>query len=170
MGSCVSCQSVKSLRECGICTRAVCKSCVQIVDEEHFSFLPVVAENLRKISYCPACFDQEVAPAMAEYDRAMERARETIVYMKAQSKETRLMKRKVEAVRVQDCADYDEAILRLAFLAAQAGCNAILDVSLTSKKVRSGSYQTTTWSGTALPSNVSERQAGDRRPELKNPN
>ncbi len=51
-------------------------------------------------------------------------------------------------------ADYDQKLL--AFLASLEKCNAVIDVDLKSKKVRAGSYQTTVWSGSGMPANVSD--------------
>jgi uncharacterized protein YbjQ (UPF0145 family) len=43
----------------------------------------------------------------------------------------------------------------LAFLAAQKGYNAIIDVDISAKKVRSeGGYQSSNWRGTAVATNI----------------
>ncbi len=84
----------------------------------------------------------------------MESAKNVFVYYKAQSKETRLMKRSESPLQVNACADRDETVLRLAFLAVKLGFNAIIDVDLVSKKVRDGSYKILTWNGTAVPAIV----------------
>ena len=52
------------------------------------------------------------------------------------------------------CDDRRECILRLAFFAAELGFNAIIESEVDSKKVRKGAYQSSTWSGSALPADV----------------
>jgi hypothetical protein len=41
--------------------------------------------------------------------------------------------------------------MRLAFLAAENNFNALVDVVVTSEKVRNEGYQTTKWKGTGVP-------------------
>ncbi len=86
----------------------------------------------------------------------MAAAKEIMVFMKAQNKETRFIKRLEEPVSINECADHNEAILRLAFFAAELDYNAIIDVNIISKKVKIGNYQTTIYSGTAIPAHVRE--------------
>jgi hypothetical protein len=107
---------------------------------------------------------------MASYDETLQKARNILVYEKSQSKETRLMKRKTPPIAVQNCDDYDETVLRLAFLAAKAGFNAIIDVHVTSEKVRENSYQTTIFKGTAVPINLNPNHVARDRALWQNPN
>jgi hypothetical protein len=100
----------------------------------------------------------------------MEAAKEILVYEKSQGKETRLIKRIAKPVSVDHCADRNETILRLAFQAALAGYNGIIDVDLKSEKVRDGSYQTTRWSGTGVPTNIESRRIVRDRSIWSNPN
>lgn len=84
----------------------------------------------------------------------MELAKGIRVYEKNQGKETRLMKRVAQPVQVKNCSDRQETLLRLAFLAAKAGYNGIIDVDIKSEKVIDNSYQTTTYSGSGVPINL----------------
>jgi hypothetical protein len=143
---------------------------VQFIDEERFSFHPALARSFTHSTYCPSCYDQQVAPAAAQYDATMEAAKEILVYEKSQGKETRLIKRIAKPVSVDHCADRNETILRLAFQAALAGYNGIIDVDLKSEKVRDGSYQTTRWSGTGVPTNIESRRIVRDRSIWSNPN
>lgn len=88
----------------------------------------------------------------------MDQAKNTIVFMKAQFKETFFIKRVQDPISVVECADYDETILRLAFMAAELNLNGIVDVEITTKKVRTGNYQTSVFSGTAVPANILEER------------
>jgi hypothetical protein len=167
--NCSSC-GAKSRYPCGFCEGRVCKSCVQFVDEDRFSFQPELAEKFTHSTYCPQCYDQHIAPAAAKYDDTMEKAKDILVYEKSQGKETRLLSRTAKPVRVESCADRDETLLRLAFQAALAGYNGIIDVDIKHEKVRDGAYQTTNWSGTGIPTNIEGRRLVRDRSTWDNPN
>lgn len=141
---------------CGLCQESVCKNCAQFLDEESFSFLMKRPEALSYTTYCPSCFDQNVAPELERYNQDIERAKEIAVYDKSQSKETRNFKRYDVTYTVQECADREETLLRLAFQAVRGGFNALIEVDITSKKVRNQAYQKQIYSGTASPAKVSE--------------
>lgn len=149
--SCGSCLKPSATLECGCCKDPVCKKCANFVEADYFSFLGKIPAELSHQVYCHRCYEDKVAPEMLRYEDAMERARNFPVFFTTQSKETRLIKRKEQALTVQNCADRDETLLRLAFLAAQGGFNALIDVELTSKKIKDGTYQTQIWSGTGVP-------------------
>jgi hypothetical protein len=151
---CISCFKPKATLECGACHSTVCKYCAQFVEEETFSFLGQVPEDLAHSTYCPPCFNEKVQPKLDAYNHTMELAKEIDVYYKKQSKETRLIKRFEDPVHVQACSDRDETILRLAFFAAQRNFNSIVDVQVSSVKVKMGSYQNLSWSGTGIPAQV----------------
>ncbi|WP_413613263.1 hypothetical protein [Bdellovibrio sp. HCB-110] len=156
--SCCSCFSAKAPLECGICKSAVCKKCAQFLEEDSFSFLAKIPQDLSFNVYCPQCFDAKVAPELDSYNDTMERAKSIMVFFKDQGKESRLMSRKEPPVQVVDCADREETLLRLAFFAAKANYNGLVDAELTSKKIREGSYQTHKWSGTAIPTHIDPKK------------
>lgn len=169
--TCSNCESPKASLTCGLCAASLCKQCVEILGEDDFSFLPNPSADLKHDVYCRSCFEDKISGQLAEYNEVMDRARELRVFYKNQSKETSRIKRKALAVSIRDCADYNEAVLRLAFLAAQSGHNAVVDMDLTSKKVRDNGYQKTIWSGTALPVNLdAKRLAREELPDIGNPN
>jgi hypothetical protein len=152
--ACMSCQKLKANLTCGICHCSICKSCTQFLDQDFFSFQPNTAEELKSGTFCGDCFENKVRPEIEKYEKAMALAKDIIVYEKKQSKESRLFKRLELPVIVEQCADREETLLRLAFLAVQRGFNAIIDVDIKAEKVRTGSYQTSVFSGTAIPSYV----------------
>ncbi len=127
-------------------------------------------KELNGQAFCLNCFAEKVAPAMDAYTKTMEQAKEILVFTKSQGKETRLISRKEPAVRVDNCNDYDETILRLAFFATQAGFNAIIDVDIRSEKVKTNGYQSTRWFGTAVPANYESRHVIKDRSIWQNPN
>ncbi len=168
--SCSSCGKSKANLECGLCHEPICKACTHFLDDGQFSFLAKIPAELAHNTYCEACFNETVASALTNYEQKMEQAKEILVFEKSQAKETRLIKRDQDLVNVNDCLDYDQAVLRLAFFAVMANCNAIIDVDLKSKKVRDGSYQSSTWSGTGRPAMVQADQLVKDRSIRDNPN
>lgn len=152
--SCYVCQKPKATLKCGICEDAVCKCCAQFIEEDQFSFLPVIPKELQNSTFCGPCFDSKVAPEIENYEQSLIRAKALTVFFKADSKETRKFKRIEKPLKVRDCEDREETLMRLAFLAVHANFNAIIDVDIISEKVRSGAYQTMKYSGTAMPVSV----------------
>jgi hypothetical protein len=144
----------KSEFKCGICHSELCKACVEILEEETFSFWVDRPETLKHLSYCSSCFTMNVQDSLELYQQKIELAKTVNVFLSKQSKETRLIKRIEKPVLIENCIDYDEALLRLAFLAVNRGYNGIIDVDLRSKKVKLSGYQTTVWSGSAVPCNL----------------
>jgi len=167
---CVDCGAKKAPLSCGVCVNALCKSCAHFIEEEQFSFLAIKPEELAHTTYCQSCYTKHVEPAILGYEETMKKAREILVFEKKQGKETRLIRRIEDPVTVSDCEDYNETVLRLAFFAAQKGKNAIVDLEVKSKKVRTGSYQTSRYSGTAVPADVRDDKLIKDRSLWQNPN
>lgn len=151
---CVSCQRPKAQLRCGLCEERVCKRCVQEQAGDAFSFLSPVPPALAHLSYCPACYDREVAPARDRYDETMELARGVYFFFTTQKRHIHLIRKAPQAVKVENCPDRDETILRLAFRAAQGGYNAIIEGEVTSEKVRNEGWQTSRWRGRGVPALV----------------
>lgn len=154
IASCCVCQKSKAGLKCGLCENAVCKYCAQFVEESQFSFLPSIPAHLKHTTFCGPCFDAKIAPEIESYNEAMDRARSLTVFFTTDSKQTRNFKRIEKPFKVADCPDREETLLRLAFLAVQGNFNALIDVDIVSEKIRSGSYQTTKYSGTAMPTQI----------------
>ena len=167
---CISCQKTKALLKCGLCETDVCKYCAVILPDEGFSFLAQIPDDLKHTIYCSYCFDQKVSTHWDAYKETMEKAKNIDVYLSKQSKETRLVKRLELPVHVTNCKDHDETLLRLAFFAVQAGFNTLVDVDLTSVKVRANNYQTLVWSGVGTPANMFDRHQVKDRSIWQNPN
>lgn len=172
--SCVTCGIPKARLHCGVCQAAICKSCAVSTDEtgdySNFALMANVPQELVQPAYCPACFVEKVSPAYQRYLEILERAQNVIVYEKTQKKETRLMKRTQKPLRVESCPDRQETLMRLAFMAADAGFNGLIDVDLAYKKIRGGSYQTTEWSGSGIPALIDEGRVPRDRSIWSNPN
>jgi len=161
-GICSSCRLPKASLVCECCQASQCKSCAIKLKKDSFSFLPVIPTELTHLIYCGLCFDEKVAPALAAYNETMAKARNVNVFFKTQSEETRLLKRAEKPITVNQCEDKDETLLRLAFLAAQAHFNTLIDVVIKSEKVRMQAYQTTQWNGSGIPLYIDEARLPKR--------
>lgn len=158
---CGLCQKPKANFECSLCEKKTCKTCTEILPEGSFSFLEKIPDFLTHRYYCGQCFDEKVAPEQMNYSQMLSQARQLIVFYKNQSEETRLFGRNEKPLKVEGCADREETLLRLAFMAAQKKFNVLLSVELNSKKVRNHGYQTLSWSGFGIPSNVDRDKLKD---------
>lgn len=168
--SCCVCQKTKTTLTCGLCSQDVCKSCTVFLDDDSFAYLEKRPADLSHGAYCSSCFSMSVDPELSKYNETLERARDILVFEKSQGKETRLLSRKEAVLSIADMTDKDEAVLRLAFMSAARGFNAIIDVDLKPKKVYNGRHQHTLWSATAMPANVSDRKLVKDRSIWSNPN
>lgn len=151
---CKTCRKPKATFECGLCHECSCKSCTEFTDENTFSFLTKVSDELKHTNYCIACFNEKVRDPLNEYNDTMEKAKEIIIYSKEQSKLTRFLKRKEDPLKVENCEDEQEALLRMSFFAVQAKFNCLIDVILTTKKIVIGSHKKTMYSATGVPINI----------------
>ncbi len=149
--TCSTCGKPKAALCCELCECVICKKCAQILDEGDFSFLIKRPPELDKTTFCQQCFSEKIATHLETYQEMMERAKTVNVYMHSQGKETRLFKRTAKPIFVNKCPDEAEALLRLAFQAAQQNYDCLVDVRLTPEKIRNGSYQTTLWDATGVP-------------------
>ncbi len=168
--TCYLCQKPKATLQCGLCTEAICKSCTRFLEEETFSFFKKIPAHLSHTTYCEPCYHNNVEPEFSNYEDIIAKAKNILVFSKTQGKETRLIKRIEDPVSVIKCNDYDETILRLAFFAAESGYNAIIDVDLKSEKIRKGGYQTSEWTGTAIPAQVTDAKLIKDRSTWSDPN
>lgn len=113
-----------------------------------------VPSNLVEGWACGGCYEEKVEPEIQNYNSEERRARQMSFFNKNQSKESRLFKRIATPIQVRDCADRDEALLKLAYAAVKLNYNLIVDVELTSEKVRNAGYQTCLWHAKGIPTNA----------------
>jgi len=166
--SCCVCSQPKATTLCRECSGHACKSCTEFVDVNRFSFFAPPANKEHAGSYCLTCYQAKVAPVAEQYDSLMAQAEDVSVYFIEQSKETRLIKRTEKKLRITDCADRDETIMRLAFRAVEGGFNTLVDTDLVYEKHREGSFKIAHWSGTAMPAKLEDRSR-PRESKLKSP-
>lgn len=152
---CITCQQPKANLECISCSEGVCKTCAEFLNEGSFELLGD-ATPVPVGTYCGGCYDNKVAPELNAYNDAAARARDINIYFKGQSKESRIIRRKEKPIKIENCLDREEAILRLAFLAAKANYNVLLDVDVYAQKVKTNGYQSSIWKGMGIPSNVDQ--------------
>jgi hypothetical protein len=147
---CKTCHKPKANYACGICEEPICKTCTEFLTET-FSFLKKVPVELTHSSYCTVCFDQSVRAPLDAYNETMEAAKEIIIYSKEQSKLTRGLKRLEDPLKVENCEDEEEALMRMSFDAVKMNFNALIDVQFKTSKIIIGSHKKTMVSATAVP-------------------
>lgn len=152
--SCQSCGAKKLAFSCGRCQSNLCKPCTQDLKKDSFPLLDPVPDDLTHRKYCGRCFLEVVQPQLDTYTDLVERARGVIVFLKKKSEETRLLNRSEKTVRVTNCADESEAMLKLAMVAVRGNFNALLDVTFTSKSIRNFGYQTSRCEASGVPTNI----------------
>lgn len=155
---CISCRSPQTVTTCPLCKEPICKNCVQNLDEGAFALQSTRSAELSHREYCAFCWDQHVAPALERYDALLAQAREVYFFFNTQKKHYPLIRKAKRPVQVENCPDRDETILRLGFLAAEQGYNAIVGGEVKSKKIRNAGYQTSAWFGTGTPALVNAEQ------------
>ena len=156
--NCCVCQKPNGNLQCTKCSDPICKSCAQFSSADNFALSDAKPEELPIGTFCSSCYESEVAGALAAYNEAAERAENIFVYYKAQAKENRFIRRKEKQMKVPECDDKDLVLLRLAFIAAKAGYNCLVDVEVTSKKIGTGGYLRALWSAVGIPVNADLRR------------
>jgi hypothetical protein len=152
---CSTCLDPKATLQCKVCSTSQCKKCIQVVGDERLTYLDEKVPAIVKggAVFCNTCFEEKVAPILKEYDDIMDRAKEVFVFYEKEGKETRLIRRSEKKFKVAG-DDENDIVLKLAFLAAQAGFNAVVDIAVKGEKRRDGSYKLMTWSGSGTAAQV----------------
>lgn len=149
-----TCRSPKNRRQCESCGVDICKNCMEFLDEKTFAFLEKLPDELKHSFYCISCHDTIVAPALAEYEDNIAKAREVIFISKAYKGHLPVIRKSTSDVSVKEAVDRDEVVLRLAFQAVLQGFNSIIQAELSSEKVRNHSYQKSRWAGKGTPAEL----------------
>lgn len=167
---CSHCGKKKSPYQCGVCNDTLCKSCVQFMPDGAFQFLTFRPKEISHNWYCSVCFDQNVGTALVTYEEIAARAKGVSVFDISQGKETRFVKRLEKPIVIESGLDQHDITMRLAYMAAEKNFNSLVDVNIKATKVRDGSYQTTAYSGTGIPTNVDDRKLMKDRSLWTDPN
>jgi len=154
--ACTACKSTKKVELCGVCESPVCQKCAQYLPKHSFPLLPVRPPELHHDTYCGPCYVSKIGPIEEEYARLSVLAAKVLVFPKAKAEQTRLMDKREKPLSVEDCEDERDVLLKLAYLAAKEGFNALIYVHVAKKQVRNHAYQTSRWTGHAIPTKVDE--------------
>ena len=128
------------------------------LEEGSFSFMKQVPTQLQGTTFCNPCYITQIEPALENYNQQIAAAKNFQVYFKNQSKESRLVSRKEPPIKIL-CDDKDETLVRLAFLAQEAGFNILVDVEVNPEKVRKGgTWQKSMYTGFGIPANWESRK------------
>lgn len=152
--ACIHCRKTKGVGVCEVCHQTSCKDCTQYLPEDTFSFQSKLSAELKHHRYCIGCYEQHVTPALEAYHEILERAREVYFFFTTHKRPPTVLKRAKEVLRVTECKDRDETILRLGFMAAALGFNAVVEAEVKSQKIRQGAYQKMGWSGVGIAAQV----------------
>ena len=163
---CGACLTAESRLACGACAVALCKSCAHFQDKATFSLLNPLPEDLSHEVYCPTCHEGKLIPAQESYSEMMEKAKSIYVFFKKH--QIPLIRRSKNQISVSNIPDKDEALLRMAFSAAEQGFNALIEANLVSEKVYVNHYQSLIWSGTACPAEIRAATLEENRLKVKN--
>ena len=152
---CSTCLEPKATLQCKVCSTPQCKKCVQVVGDERLTYLDEAVPKLLKGGgvFCNSCFEKDIAPTLNDYDQIMERAKQVFVFFEKEGKETRLIRRSERKFNVAG-EDESDIVLKLAFLAAKSGFNAVVDIAVKGEKRRDGSYKLMTWTGSGTAAHV----------------
>lgn len=152
--ACSTCRAPRATTDCALCSEPLCRRCVILPAGDAFALDPQAAPELKLPRYCQRCHDDRVAAPLAAYEETLALARDVIYLPKTYKMQVQVLKKAKNEVRVEACADRDETILRLAFLAARDGYNALIQAEVERRKVRNHAYQTSEWSGHGFPATL----------------
>lgn len=155
--SCVICNNPKANITCRECDSSVCKSCIEFVGDALFEYDEYTDETSPVGHYCSSCYTTTIVPRLDVYNEIVERAKEVSVFSTEKSQESRLIKRTDVKLKIDECEDKEDLIMKLAYMAAKAGYNSIVDMDLVYTKTRDGSFKLANWSGTATAANLNSR-------------
>lgn len=132
----------------------MCEKCGAEPPRGAFQLQESAAPELKHLHYCPRCYTDRIEPALEKYVETLTLAREVFVFFVTQRKGIPLLKKSKETIRVTEQVDRDESILKLAFMAAERGFNAIIETDVKAVKKRNEGWQNNVWGGTAIPAQV----------------
>lgn len=148
---CETCRTPEAPSKCDLCECALCKRCILKLPPGAFSMMSVIPPELSLSRYCRFCFDDKVQAPLTVYEETLELAKDVFIFFETQRKEIPLIRKSREVMKVADCDDRDETILRLAYMAAEQKYNAVVDTYVDGEKKRNHAHQTYRWSGRGTP-------------------
>jgi|GEM_PF-336253 len=157
--NCAVCNGAKARKTCGLCESRVCKKCIETLASDAFVLLPSIPSELGHSTYCVRCYDRHVADPLCRYAELAEKAESVYFVTRDYNGYVHVMARHSERVSVEFCEDRRITILRMAYLAAELGHNAIIDAKVQSFAHNlPGGYQSSKWKASALPATIDGEQ------------
>lgn len=156
--SCDSCRNPEADLACELCKKALCDQCVLSPPLDSFSMMKKIPVDLTHTEYCRFCYDDKVEPALQKYEETLELAKNVFIFFKTQRKEIPLIRKTKDKLEVKECPDRDETILRLAYMAAELGFNAVIETDVYAEKIRNHAHQKMRWQGTGSPALIDENK------------
>jgi len=149
---CAICTTAKATAHCGLCQSLVCKSCQDELGQDAFLYQEKIPEKLTHAAYCWRCFNEHVAPELTAYEAMAEKAK-NVYFLTADYKGyVRILGKHKGRISIPDCADRREIILKMAFIAAELGFNAIIQSKVESMTVpKGGGHYSSRWKASSLP-------------------
>jgi hypothetical protein len=156
---CAICNGAKARKTCGLCEAAVCKKCIEIMPTDAFVLMPKIPVELSHAIYCVRCYDTKVAEPYTKYRELAHKADNVYFVTRDYNGYVHVIERHKVRVEVEACEDRKVTILRMAYLAAELGYNAIIDAQVKSfANNKPGGYQSSLWKGSAVPAKVDGEQ------------
>jgi hypothetical protein len=109
-----------------------------------------VPKELSHNQYCLPCFSTKIRSEVLAYRQTMKKAKDIIFLDKPRRRPLRILRRSEIPLLVQNCADREETVMRLAFQAAELGFESVIKADVNYKKVRNEGYQKMVWTGTGI--------------------
>src|SRR5258708_2214953 len=113
MSRCLCGRSQEASFNCGLCEGFFCKSCIEFLSSETFSFMHKIPKELTLNQYCLSCYAEKIQPKLLNYHQTMKRAKEILFLDKPRRRPLKILKKLKEPLLVKDCADREETIMRL---------------------------------------------------------
>ncbi|MEO5668817.1 MAG: hypothetical protein ABIR96_12215, partial [Bdellovibrionota bacterium] len=156
---CAVCNGPKATKTCRLCEAMVCKKCIETLGTDAFVLLPKIPIELSHSMYCARCYDTHVAAPFAAYEEIAAKAEGVYFVTRDYNGYVHVIERHTTRVSVEICEDRRITILKMAYLAAQLGFNAIIDAKVQSFSYNlEGGYQSARWKGSSLPAKIDGAQ------------
>ena len=152
MKNCTHCRNAPATLNCGICNCALCKNCEEYVDPNSFSYREKVSTDLTQGHYCHACFESHLKPEIEKYQQTLEKAHAVYIFFESKPTPRTLLKKANKGISVNKCLDKDQTFLRLGFLAAEKGYNAVTNASVERTLPRK------LWKGKGIPALIDAKK------------
>jgi hypothetical protein len=157
--SCGQCNAPKTVSECGICKKILCKACRETLAVKDFELLEKRPADLSHSAYCGECFDLKVRPALEQYEKLELLAKNVYFQSNNFRGNSHILSKYSKTISIEKCADRRQLILMLAYKAAELNYNAIVSADIRNKRIYAeGGYGHYEWSGTAIPANINGAQ------------